>query len=72
MKTLVINKCHIFHIFVSSPNLMFIRGIFLNQVILVYGHNSSTISTIYAKDVVLSNKYVISMIFLVTSLWSHI
>lgn len=61
MKRSIVNKCHTFHIFASCSNLLLIRSVFLNQVILGYDRDSSAISTICAKHDLL-NTYMISMI----------
>lgn len=61
MKRSIVNKCHIFHIFASCSNLLLIRLIFLNQVILGYDHDSSAVSTICAKHDLI-NTCMISMI----------
>jgi len=57
MKKFMVNKYYVIHIFASFSNLLFIRSIFFNQVILGYGRDSCTISTIYAKHMI----YLINM-----------
>lgn len=55
------NKYHIFHIFASCCNLLFIRSIFSNKKdVLGYSHDSSVIAT-KPKTRGLINKYVISV-----------